>query len=159
MSMLLTLLFTCLVSSVSVSFDFPCTAHAFYSERLFNRFQGLCHTFSEICTKFDAVPLLDSSRSRIRPDGRPQINERKKSACPPSYVKFCTLAPKTGYYHELPLHHATTTPVQSAAPIPDIMDTPSHKFIILSVVLYGWETWFLTLREEHRKRVFLRIGW
>ena len=26
--------------------------------------------------------------------------------------------------------------------------------IILPVVLYGCETWFLTLREEHRLRVF-----
>jgi hypothetical protein len=26
--------------------------------------------------------------------------------------------------------------------------------IILPVVLYGWETWSLTLREEHRLRVF-----
>jgi hypothetical protein len=29
-----------------------------------------------------------------------------------------------------------------------------HKTIILSVVLYGCETWCLTLREEHRLRVF-----
>jgi hypothetical protein len=29
-----------------------------------------------------------------------------------------------------------------------------YKTIILSVVLYGRETWFLTLREEHRLRVF-----
>jgi hypothetical protein len=28
------------------------------------------------------------------------------------------------------------------------------KAIILPVVLYGWETWSLTLREEHRLRVF-----
>jgi hypothetical protein len=28
------------------------------------------------------------------------------------------------------------------------------KTIILPVVLYGCETWFLTLREEHRLRVF-----
>jgi hypothetical protein len=28
------------------------------------------------------------------------------------------------------------------------------KTIILSVVLYGCETWSLTLREEHRLRVF-----
>jgi hypothetical protein len=28
------------------------------------------------------------------------------------------------------------------------------KIIILPVVLYGCETWFLTLREEHRLRVF-----
>jgi hypothetical protein len=29
-----------------------------------------------------------------------------------------------------------------------------HKTIILLVVLYGWETWSLTLREQHRLRVF-----
>jgi hypothetical protein len=29
-----------------------------------------------------------------------------------------------------------------------------HKAIILPVVLYGCETWSLTLREEHRLRVF-----
>jgi hypothetical protein len=29
-----------------------------------------------------------------------------------------------------------------------------NKTIILSVVLYGCETWSLTLREEHRLRVF-----
>jgi hypothetical protein len=29
-----------------------------------------------------------------------------------------------------------------------------YKTIYLPVVLYGWETWSLTLREEHRLRVF-----
>jgi hypothetical protein len=29
-----------------------------------------------------------------------------------------------------------------------------YKTIILAVVLYGYETWSLTLREEHRLRVF-----
>jgi hypothetical protein len=29
-----------------------------------------------------------------------------------------------------------------------------YKTIILTVVLYGCETWFLILREEHRLRVF-----
>jgi len=29
-----------------------------------------------------------------------------------------------------------------------------HITIILPVVLYGFETWSLTLREEHRLRVF-----
>jgi hypothetical protein len=29
-----------------------------------------------------------------------------------------------------------------------------HKIIILPVVLYGCETWSVTLREEHRLRVF-----
>jgi hypothetical protein len=30
----------------------------------------------------------------------------------------------------------------------------TYKTIILPVVLYGCETWFVTLREEHRLRVF-----
>jgi hypothetical protein len=29
-----------------------------------------------------------------------------------------------------------------------------YKTVILPVVHYGWETWFLTLREGHRVRVF-----
>jgi hypothetical protein len=29
-----------------------------------------------------------------------------------------------------------------------------YKTVILPVVLYGYETWSLTLREEHRLRVF-----
>jgi hypothetical protein len=32
--------------------------------------------------------------------------------------------------------------------------TRIHKTIILPVVLYGCETWFLTLRKEHRLRMF-----
>jgi hypothetical protein len=32
-----------------------------------------------------------------------------------------------------------------------------YKSIILPVVLYGCETWSLTLREEHRLRVLRRI--
>jgi hypothetical protein len=34
-----------------------------------------------------------------------------------------------------------------------------YKTIILPVVLYGRETWSLTVREEHKLRVFLRTGW
>jgi hypothetical protein len=45
---------------VSVSLDFTCMAHAFFPERLSNHCQGLRCTFSEIYTKFDAVPLSDS---------------------------------------------------------------------------------------------------
>jgi hypothetical protein len=33
----------------------------------------------------------------------------------------------------------------------------TYKTIILPVVLYGYETWSLTLREEHRLRVLRRI--
>jgi hypothetical protein len=34
-----------------------------------------------------------------------------------------------------------------------------YKTIILPVVLYGCETWFLTLREEHRLRAFEENIW
>jgi hypothetical protein len=34
------------------------------------------------------------------------------------------------------------------------MNIRLYKTIILPVVLYGCETWFLTLRKEHRLRVF-----
>jgi hypothetical protein len=34
------------------------------------------------------------------------------------------------------------------------MKVKTHTTIILSVALYGCETWSLTLREEHRLRVF-----
>jgi hypothetical protein len=34
------------------------------------------------------------------------------------------------------------------------VDIKIYKTIILPVVLYGCETWSLTLREEHRLRVF-----
>ena len=33
-----------------------------------------------------------------------------------------------------------------------------YRTIILPVALYGCETWLLTLREEHRLRVFEKIG-
>jgi hypothetical protein len=48
MSMFLTLPVTCLAFfSVSVRLDFPCTAHAFFLERLSNHCQGLHRTSSE----------------------------------------------------------------------------------------------------------------
>ena len=34
------------------------------------------------------------------------------------------------------------------------VNRPTYKTIILPVVLYGCETWSLTLREKHRLRVF-----
>jgi hypothetical protein len=104
--------------------DFACTAHAFFPGRLSNHCQGLCGAISKICRKFDPVPLSDPSRNRIRPETRLQIKGRKKSARPPSCVKFCTLTPKICWYCHLPLHRATTTAVQMTASDPEIIDTP-----------------------------------
>jgi hypothetical protein len=53
----------------------PCTAHAFFPERLSNHCQVVRRTSSEIYTKFDAVLLSDPSRNPIRPDTRLLIKE------------------------------------------------------------------------------------
>jgi hypothetical protein len=74
--------------SVSASLDFPYAAHAFFPECLFNHCQGLLHFFPDLHIIW-FVSLLDPSRNHIRPD-----TGRKKSACLPSCVKFCTLTPK-----------------------------------------------------------------
>jgi hypothetical protein len=79
-------------SSVFVSLDFPCTARAFFAERLSNRCQGLRRTFSEIYSKFRAVPLSDLSRYHIRPDTRLQIKGHKIRICTQLH-DICTLAP------------------------------------------------------------------
>jgi hypothetical protein len=42
----------------------------------------------------------------------------------------------------------------SSCQLPRNLKVKIYKTIILSVVLYGCETWSLTLREEHRLRVF-----
>jgi hypothetical protein len=34
------------------------------------------------------------------------------------------------------------------------LNTKAHKTIILSIVLYGYETWYLTLKEDHSLRLF-----
>jgi hypothetical protein len=52
--------------SVSVGLDTPYTTHAFFPERLSNHCQDLCPTYSEIFTKFDAVPLSDLSRKHMK---------------------------------------------------------------------------------------------
>jgi hypothetical protein len=53
-------------------------------ECLSNQCQGLRCTFSEICTKFDAIPLSNPSRNRIRPNMRLQIKRRKQSHIHPA---------------------------------------------------------------------------
>jgi hypothetical protein len=117
------LLFTCL-AFFGMTLGFSSGSLRFLLECLSDHRQGLHCTFSDICIKCNAVPLSGTSQNRIRPDTRFQIKEHKKSACPPSCMKFCTMTPKIWYHYHLPLHHAITTAVQKAAPVPEIMDTP-----------------------------------
>jgi hypothetical protein len=42
----------------------------------------------------------------------------------------------------------------SSPPLSKSVKIRIYKTIIFPVVLYGYETWSLTLREEHRLRVF-----
>jgi hypothetical protein len=44
--------------------------------------------------------------------------------------------------------------ILSSRLLPKNLKSRIHKTIILPVVLYGCETWSLTLREEYRLRVF-----
>jgi hypothetical protein len=98
---------------VSVNLDFPCTARAFFPERLTNHCQGVRHTLFEIYTKCDAQLLSDPSRNRVRPDTRLQIKWRKKSAHQPSGANFV---------HWLPRHASTNT----------------YRYITLLQQLYRW---------------------
>jgi hypothetical protein len=48
----------------------------------------------------------------------------------------------------------TATSLLSSRLLSRNVTVKTYKTIILPVVLYGCETWSLTLREEHRLRVF-----
>jgi hypothetical protein len=58
-----------------------------------------------------------------------------------------TLSSENACYHSL-------QNVLSSRLIPKNLKIKIYKIQILPVVLYGCETWSLTLREEHRLRVF-----
>jgi hypothetical protein len=73
----------------SMPFKHPCTAHACL---IIARVSAAL--FTEISTKFEAVPFSDPSRNRIRPDTRLHMQDRKESARPTSCIKFCTRTPK-----------------------------------------------------------------
>jgi hypothetical protein len=94
---------SCLALQLSRLFFLSVMNRAFHSNtcvQLIFSSPNILSQYSTICTKFDAVPLLDPSQNHIRPDTRLQMKACKKSAGPPSYVKFCTLTPKTcQYYH------------------------------------------------------------
>jgi hypothetical protein len=61
----LNLLFTYLTFFGLGEFMLSCMTHAFLPKIMSNHFQGLCSTFSEICTKFDDVSLSDPSQNCI----------------------------------------------------------------------------------------------
>jgi hypothetical protein len=70
---------TWLCPEPSMPIKHPCTANAFFFKRLSNQCKGLRHSFPNICTTCDAVPLSDTSWNCVRPDTRLQIKGRKKN--------------------------------------------------------------------------------
>jgi hypothetical protein len=66
--------------------------------------------------------------------------------------KHCFSAPGTHFCEELIEPH-----LQFSNLLCKNVTVKTCKTTILAVVLYGWETWCLTLREEHRPRVLRRI--
>jgi hypothetical protein len=62
-------------------FKHPCVAHAFFPAHMSNHCQGLCHTFSEICTKYHHTFCQSHC---IRPDTWLHIKRCKKLECQPS---------------------------------------------------------------------------
>jgi hypothetical protein len=91
--------------SISVSLDFPRTAHDFFTESLYNHFHGLYRTCSEICTKFDA--FLCRIQHEIASG---QIQDSKWK-----YEKNQHFHPSPWNFVHWPLRYA---------PVPEIMDTP-----------------------------------
>jgi hypothetical protein len=88
MIMLLILVFICLAIFCLTEFGLSLYGSC---SRLSNHCQDFRRTFSDICTKSDAVPLLDPSRNRIK---RLQIKGRKKSARRPVSVKCLHWLPR-----------------------------------------------------------------
>jgi hypothetical protein len=79
---------------VLVCLDFPCVVMLSSPNACLFIARVSVTLYSKTCTKFDAVLLLDPLWNRIRPDTWLQIDGCKKSARPPSCLKFCTLTPK-----------------------------------------------------------------
>jgi hypothetical protein len=98
----------------SMSLDSQCASHVFIPEILSNHCRGLRLTFSEICTKFDAVPLSYPSRILIWPDTPPQINGRETSIFTQLRVTLYTYSQ-------------------------DILSTTFYLCTVLLQLLYKWE--------------------
>jgi hypothetical protein len=93
----------------------------FFSECLSNHCQGLRLTFPEICTKFEAVPLSDPSRNRVKPDTWLQKRGPKKIST-------------FGHIREI-----------FYIDFKDMLRTSIYRYIVLLQMLYRWQRQSLKL--------------
>jgi hypothetical protein len=124
--------------SVLVSLNVPFMAHAFFPGRLSNHCHVLHRTFSEICTKFVAVPLSDPSRNRIRPDIWLQIKGHTNQHVHPAAWNLYTAS-----QYMLVLSSTVTSCYCNCctdnSTNPEIMDTPRSRkrsFVFLLLILF-----------------------
>jgi hypothetical protein len=72
----------------------------------------------------------------------------------PLYRPYITSIAKAALLGNLTLHQSIHINTNTYLVVLGDLVVIVYKTIILPVVLYGYETWSLTLREEHRLRVF-----
>jgi hypothetical protein len=104
-------------------FKHPCTAHALFPKCSNNQCRGFHHTFSEIYTKFDSVPLSDPLRNRIWPDTQFQIKWHKKISMSTQLHEILYTDSQDMLVYDLTFHCATTT-ILMTTPVPENKDTP-----------------------------------
>jgi hypothetical protein len=128
MSMLLTLLFHLSRAFLGLSeFGLSVYASRLLPRMLVNHRQHLHHIFPKIHMKFDAVPVSDPWQNHIRPDKKFETKGHTKLTHPPICVQYFTLTPKINTCtNHLPSYRSITTAVQMAAPVLEIMNTPSY---------------------------------
>jgi hypothetical protein len=105
--------------------------------------------------KYAAVPRRRKNRSfwGYQSEGFNAVLFMKKLTVM-KQMKREVLAAQSGWT-QWTVHYVSNGAVEySRRNITPELNIPLHKTIILPVVLYGCETWTLTLREEHRLRVF-----
>jgi hypothetical protein len=106
----------------SIPFKHLCMSHAFFPSSLFNHCQGVCYTYSEMCTKLNAQPLFLCQIHCKIASGQicnSKYKDIKNNKSTQLHESLCTDSQDM----VVPSNCATTTAVQMVAPVPKTMDT------------------------------------
>jgi hypothetical protein len=112
------------IFTVSVSLDFPWTAHAFFPRRLSNHCQGLCRFFfSQDLHKICCSSFVGSLAKFHQIGYNTQNKKPENISTSTHFVHLKNVVhwlPKICKYYHLPLYRANTIAVQMAVPVPEI---------------------------------------